>query len=324
MPGVAWLAVIETGIARLTVRERLAVALMLRAFAAPVVLKTVAALAAVVAFATAAVVVISVPVAAFVVETIARLEAVTLLTALLVVESRLAFLEAVAVTITFSITFSIAVGSLCFRAAVFENARLLIVQAGLLGFHGRKRLHVAAVTFDHFFAGFFSAFRTFTWLGLARLAAAVRSFFALGEGFAIGENDAVVVLGVLEIVFRQDGIAGRMRVPGEREVLLSDARRRARDLTVRAIALVAARNGILALAVVIIVVVVAGVIALATPATTPAMLLSLPHDLPISLFHSQIGFILGSRVNLIHPNAHQERFQTDFPRLYRRPIFPAD
>ncbi len=88
-----------------------------------------------------------------------------------------------------------------------------------------------------------------------------------------GGDDAVVVLGVLEIILREDGIAGRKRIARERDVLLGDMRRRATDFDVRPRTLEAAHQRILRFAVVIIVV--------STAATT--VLLSLPHGLPFTL-----------------------------------------
>ena len=81
---------------------------------------------------------------------------------------------------------------------------------------------------------------------------------------AEGHDDAVVVLGVLQIVLGQHRIAGRRRIAGERHVLLGDMRGRAADLYVRARALEAARERALPLAV-------------AVTSAAPAVLLSLPH-----------------------------------------------
>lgn len=85
-----------------------------------------------------------------------------------------------------------------------------------------------------------------------------------------GHDDAIVMLGVLQIALRQHWIAGRLRITGKRDILLGDMRRRAADFYVRTVALKAARQRILALAI-------------ASAAT--AVLLSLPHGLPFSIIN---------------------------------------
>jgi hypothetical protein len=84
---------------------------------------------------------------------------------------------------------------------------------------------------------------------------------------AEGHDDAIVVLGMLEVVLGQHRIARRRRVACERHVFLGDVRRGSADLYVRTRAFEAAREWALSLAV---------------TAAAPAVLLSLPHWL-----HSQ-------------------------------------
>jgi hypothetical protein len=62
---------------------------------------------------------------------------------------------------------------------------------------------------------------------------------------AIAQDDAVIVLGVLEIVFREDRVAGRERIASQRDVLFSDMRGSAADLHIRTRALEAAHQRIL-------------------------------------------------------------------------------
>ena len=76
-------------------------------------------------------------------------------------------------------------------------------------------------------------------------------------------DDAVIVLGVLEIALRADEIARRHRVASERGIFLGDMRCRAADFYVRAVRFEAAREWILRLT--------------ATTAASPTILLSLPH-----------------------------------------------
>ena len=71
-----------------------------------------------------------------------------------------------------------------------------------------------------------------------------------------GGDDAVVVLGVLQIVLGHDAVAGTHRIARQRRVFLGDLLRRAADLHVRAVALIVAGQRIGPLAVVIIVVVI--------------------------------------------------------------------
>jgi len=110
----------------------------------------------------------------------------------------------------------------------------------------------------------------------------------LGNLLAIGEDDAIVMFGVLEIIFGQHVVTGRQRIAGERKVFVRDRLRRARDFTVGTVAVVGARQRVLQLPVVLLVVTtrvaaaaVTGVVT--ASAATAAMLLSLPHGPRISL-----------------------------------------
>ncbi len=101
--------------------------------------------------------------------------------------------------------------------------------------------------------------------------------------FAVSEDDPVVMFCVLQVVFGEDVVAGGLRIAGELKIFLGDMGRRAPHLHIRTVRLEAASEGVLSLPVagmtIIIVVVVVDVVA----ATATAMLLSLPHGLPISL-----------------------------------------
>src|SRR6188472_2201347 len=71
-----------------------------------------------------------------------------------------------------------------------------------------------------------------------------------------GRDDAIVVLGVLEIVLRHDPVAGAVCITGKGGVFFGDLLSRTADLHVRAIALVVARQGIRSLAVVVVIIVI--------------------------------------------------------------------
>jgi hypothetical protein len=85
------------------------------------------------------------------------------------------------------------------------------------------------------------------------------------ELLAVSHDDAAVVFRVLQIVLGQDRISGRLGIARKRDVLLRDVCRSAPDLHVRAVRLEAARQRILV------------AFAMIVPATSAAVLLSLPH-----------------------------------------------
>jgi hypothetical protein len=93
-----------------------------------------------------------------------------------------------------------------------------------------------------------------------------------------GGNDAVVVFGVLQVVFCHDAVAGALGVAGKLRIFLGDVLGSAADLYVGAGAIVAASQRISALAVEIVVIIAstAAAVVTATPATA-LILLSWPH-----------------------------------------------
>ena len=102
--------------------------------------------------------------------------------------------------------------------------------------------------------------------GAARaLAIAVHSIGRLIELFAIGHDDAAIVLGVLQIILRQHGIAGCLRVTRESNIFFGDVCRSAPDLHIRAIGFEASRKRVVVAFTIVV------------PATPAAILLSLPH-----------------------------------------------
>ena len=98
------------------------------------------------------------------------------------------------------------------------------------------------------------------------LAVPIHGIARLIELLAIGHDDADVMLGVLEIVFCEHRIAGRLSIARQGEILLGYMRRRAPDFHLRSIGLEAPRKRILAFAIVV-------------AAAAATILLSLPHCL---------------------------------------------
>lgn len=105
--------------------------------------------------------------------------------------------------------------------------------------------------------------------------------------FAIGHYDAVIMLGMLQIVFSKHRVATRLRISRQCDVLFRDMRRGAPDFHVRAGTLEAPRERVLTFAVLIVIVVIIVVAAAAS-----AVLLSLPHGL-----RSQSFSLLGKMKN---------------------------
>jgi len=96
----------------------------------------------------------------------------------------------------------------------------------------------------------------------------------------IAEDDAIVVLSVLKVVFGEHRIARRQRIACQRDVFFRDVRRRAANLYVRPRALEAPHQGILRFAVIVVV-----------SSATATVLLTLPHGLPFML----VGITTGVR-----------------------------
>jgi len=151
-----------------------------------------------------------------------------------------------------AVTALVAAAALAEVAALAEIAALTHLPTAHLAAAGLGALVVAFVSFGVPARLAIAAVRP-----LALMAAMLRPHLRLR-----GHDDAIVVLGVLEIALRRDHVAGRERVAGERHVLLGDMRRRAPDFHVGAVRFVVPRQWILGLA---------------AAATAPAILLSLSH-----------------------------------------------
>src|SRR5262245_56987771 len=153
---------------------------------------------------------------------------------------------------------TVSVPSLAF-GAVRTAARIVIATAAsahLHAAHAGGAFHVGVVVGRAVGAPAWPepAIATFAWL-VAMLRAELR---------LRRHDDAVVVLGVLEIALRRDHNAGRESVAGERHVFLGDMRRGSADFDIRAVRFVVPCQWILGLA---------------ATAAAPAILLSLPHRL---------------------------------------------
>jgi hypothetical protein len=117
---------------------------------------------------------------------------------------------------------------------------------------------------------------------LLRVVASVETALALADLLAVSHDDAIVVLRMLEIVFRQNRITGRLGIPGERHVLLSNVSGRAAQLHIRTVALETPRQRVLAFALLIVLVIAAA---------ASAVLLSLPHGLQSQPMSLVIGYV---------------------------------
>jgi hypothetical protein len=89
---------------------------------------------------------------------------------------------------------------------------------------------------------------------------------------AVGHDDAIIMLGVLEIILRQNRVARRLGISRQRHVFLGNVGRCAAQLHIRAVTFEAPRQRILAFALLIAVLIVIA-------AAASAVLLSLPHGL---------------------------------------------
>ena len=97
------------------------------------------------------------------------------------------------------------------------------------------------------------------------LTIAVHAIARLIELVAIGHDDAAIVLSVLQIILRQHGIAGCLRVTRQSDIFFGDVCWSAADFHVRAIGFKAARERIVV------------AFTIGVPATSAPILLSLPH-----------------------------------------------
>ena len=98
----------------------------------------------------------------------------------------------------------------------------------------------------------------------------------------IGHDDAVVMLRMLQVILGQNGIAGRLRIAGERHVFFRTVMRRAAHFHIGPVRFPATREGVLLLAVATTVISAATLVAIAT---TPVLLLSWPHGVSAPKFH---------------------------------------
>ena len=219
---------------------------------------------------------VEVAIGAAVIETLGLIAFARLIASLLVVEAGLAIVTArgIAALIGPLLEALLIVAGL----RLLASARLVFHDAWLWRFHRGKRLHVATV-------GFAVILGAVVPFGFALVGAAIRVILHLR--LAIGEDDAVIMFSVLEIVLGKHRVARCCRVARHGQVLLGDTCSRSRHFSVGTVALIAPGDRVLTLAIMIVgvgtVAVVVATATLATTGTSPSMLLSLPHDLPISL-----------------------------------------
>lgn len=157
------------------------------------------------------------------------------------------------------------------------NARLRLIA------YARKRLSaLAAGIIAIILAKTVTGFQRVTGhhLPIARRHAA--RIAALGDLLlAVGQNDAIIVLSVLQIILCEYGVARRLSIARQSHVLLGYVGRGAAQFDVRPIALKAAGGRVLAFSVAILMaVIVVVIVAIRVAAATSAVLLSLPHGLP--------------------------------------------
>jgi hypothetical protein len=170
------------------------------------------------------------------------------------------------------------------RRTVIKARRIKAAWLGLISAHHRLTVATVALEIVVLVVGEFAIDRRIACLPLAHHAAAANAArFALL--FAVGENNAVVVFGVLEIVLSQNRIARCLRIACQCDILFRHVGRCAAYFYVGTVALKTARERVLALTVVVIAIVVAVALMMATAAavivtaTASAVLLSLPHGL---------------------------------------------
>jgi hypothetical protein len=104
----------------------------------------------------------------------------------------------------------------------------------------------------------------------------------LADLLPVRHDDAIVMLGVLEIAFCQNRIARRLRVAGELDVFLGDMHRIAADFYIRSVRLETASKRILVFPIGVVMIAIVVRAAIATAATAH-MLLSLPHAHHVSI-----------------------------------------
>jgi hypothetical protein len=157
--------------------------------------------------------------------------------------------------------------------AVFETLPLVLVRArlGLAHPAAMRRLEVGVQVITLVVAEVIAHFHRIleTDGAVAPCCAIHRIPAILAMLFAERHDDAIVVLSVLQIILGQNGITRRSRIARQRHIFLGNMSRRTADFDFRPRALEAACERIVTLPVI--------------AATTSSVLLSLPHQLSISL-----------------------------------------
>jgi hypothetical protein len=149
------------------------------------------------------------------------------------------------------------------EAALAGNVRHTGLIAPLTGHHGLFAGGVEGIFAFPFAAE--AGLRT-----LLRVVTSVETTLALADLLAVGHDDAIVVLSMLEIVLSQNRVTRRLGIPCQRHVFFGNVSGRAAQLHIRTVTLETPRQRVLAFALLIVLVIAAA---------ASAVLLSLPHGL---------------------------------------------
>jgi hypothetical protein len=181
------------------------------------------------------------------------------------------------IAVVTAMTLALLLTALVTRAAIVETLAIIVPRLTLVAARGLRLRHGAEIA-AHFVAilvaeliahrAWLAERTAVTHAAVLHIAAALSDLL-----LAEGHDDAVVVLGMLEIVLGENGISARLRVSRKRQILLGNMGGRAADLDVGPGALEAPRQRVLTPAVLVVVVIIV------VAAATSAVLLSLPHRL---------------------------------------------
>jgi hypothetical protein len=193
------------------------------------------------------------------------------------VSPRLAILVAATMSVAITIAVVLAVPTLLPLTAIVESLTLVTA----LAFVTHRRLRGLGLHIDaHLLTILITELVAHSRLAEAERArpvhARVRIAATLSDLLlAVCHDDAIVVLGVLQVVLCQNGISARLRISRQGHIFFSDMSGRPAKFYVGSRALEAPRQRILTLTVLIAVVAAAAIVASASS----AVLLSLPHRL---------------------------------------------
>lgn len=131
----------------------------------------------------------------------------------------------------------------------------------------------------------------------------------------VGHDDAIIVLGMLEIILRQHRVTGRLGIARQRHIFLGDVGGCTAQFHIGTVAFETPRERILAFALLIVLIVVA--------AAASAVLLSLPHGLrsrPVKLFIGLLQFRLPPQREACTANTSSPAPDGDWLPTASRPV----